>query len=71
MSLGIGLKGKRCHEDVDLSKIANDDVSHGYTGAEIVAICRDAALHAIGETDDGNVEQPQIRMVTSRWKKRR
>lgn len=59
---GIGLKGKRCHEDVDLSKIASDDISHGYTGAEIVAICRDAALHAIGETDDGNVEQPQIRI---------
>ena len=59
---GIGLKGKRCHEDVDVSKIASDDISHGYTGAEIVAICRDAALLAIGEMDDGNVEQPQIRI---------
>ncbi len=58
---GIGLKGKRCHEDVDVSKIASDDISHGYTGAEIVSICRDAALLAIGEMDDGNLEQPQIR----------
>jgi len=59
---GIGLRGKRCHEDVDISKIASDDISHGYSGAEIVAICRDAALLAIGEMDDGNMEQPQIRM---------
>lgn len=59
---GIALKGKRCHEDVDVSNLASDGISHGYTGAEIVAICRDAALLAIGEMDDGNMEQPQIRM---------
>lgn len=59
---GIGLKGKRCHEDVDVAKIASDDISHGYTGAEIVSICRDAALLAIGEMDDGNLEPPQIRL---------
>mmetsp|Transcript_19018 Transcript_19018/g.29734 ORF Transcript_19018/g.29734 Transcript_19018/m.29734 type:complete len:1037 (+) Transcript_19018:63-3173(+) len=59
---GIGLKGKRCHEDVDVCKIASDDISHGYTGAEIVSICRDAALLAIGEMDDGYLEQPQIRI---------
>jgi len=56
---GIGLKGKRCHEDVDVSHLATDGISHGYSGAEIVAICRDAALLAIGEMD---MEQPQIRM---------
>ena len=59
---GIGLKGKRCHEDVDVSNLASDSISRGYTGAEIVAICRDAALLAIGEMDDENMSQPQIRM---------
>ncbi len=58
----IGLKGKRCHEDVDVAKIASDTISHGYTGAEIVSICRDAALLAIGGMDDGNLEPPQIRL---------
>lgn len=58
----IGLKGKQCHEDVDVSVLAKDDLSKGYSGAEIVAICRDAALHAIGEMDDGFIDAPQIRM---------
>ena len=44
------------------SALAMDDVSKGYSGAEIVALCRDAALHAIGEMDDGIIERPQIHM---------
>jgi transitional endoplasmic reticulum ATPase/AAA family ATPase len=58
----IGLKGKRCDENVDLSTLASNSISHGYTGAEIIAICRDAALLAIGEIDDGKMELPQIKM---------
>lgn len=85
----IGLKGKACHNDVDvsvllmmlyyltlnslislsrillnwkLSLLAGDDVSKGYSGAEIIAICRDAALHAIGEMTDGSPDTPQICM---------
>ena len=58
----IGLKGKRCDEHVDVSTLASNSISHGYTGAEIIAICRDAALLAIGEIDDGKMELPQIKM---------
>lgn len=45
-----------------ISALASDNVSNGYSGAEIVAICRDAALHAIGEMDDGVIKKPQIHM---------
>ncbi len=83
----IGLEGKDCHEDVNVSLIdkitviavyhlnhltlcfapkilalASDDVSKGYSGAEIIALCRDAALHAIGEMDEGISQRPQIHM---------
>jgi len=58
----IGLTGKDCHENVDLDVLASDDISKGYTGAEIIALCRDAALHAIGEMDDGIISKPQIHM---------
>mmetsp|Transcript_24642 Transcript_24642/g.53152 ORF Transcript_24642/g.53152 Transcript_24642/m.53152 type:complete len:1053 (-) Transcript_24642:109-3267(-) len=59
----IGLTGKDCHENVDISALASDDVSKGYSGAEIIALCRDAALHAIGEMDDGFIDRPQIHMA--------
>lgn len=42
--------------------LASDDVSKGYSGAEIIALCRDAALHAIGDMDEGKTKLPQIRM---------
>jgi transitional endoplasmic reticulum ATPase/AAA family ATPase len=45
-----------------LSVLASDDISKGYSGAEIVAICRDAALHAIGEMVDGSTDTPRIRI---------
>jgi transitional endoplasmic reticulum ATPase len=45
-----------------LSVLAVDDVSKGYTGAELIAICRDAALHAIGEMNDESPDTPQICM---------
>lgn len=45
-----------------ISILAGDDVSKGFSGAEIIAICRDAALNAIGEIDEGSFEKPQICM---------
>jgi len=56
----IGLAGKDRHEDVDVSTLACDKVSKGYTGAEIIALCRDAALHAIGEMDEEREEDGVI-----------
>ena len=47
---------------LQLTTLASDNVSSGYSGAEIVALCRDAALHAIGEMDDGIIDKPQIHM---------
>ena len=47
---------------LQLITLASDNVSIGYSGAEIVALCRDAALHAIGEMDDGIIDKPQIHM---------
>jgi SpoVK/Ycf46/Vps4 family AAA+-type ATPase len=44
----ITLQGKSCdHANIDLDQLA--DISNGYSGAEIVAICRDAALLALEE----------------------
>ena len=42
--------------------MARDEISKGYSGAEIIAICRDAALHAIGEMVDGSPDIPQVCM---------
>lgn len=48
----IGLKGKACHIDIDFSLLASESVSGGFSGAEIIAICREAALLAIEEYDE-------------------
>ena len=45
-----------------ITALARDDVSKGYSGAEIIALCRDAALYAIGEMDEGIIDRPQIHM---------
>lgn len=44
--------------------MASDEVSGGFSGAEVVAICRDAALLAIEEDDDemGTGDDLQIEM---------
>jgi SpoVK/Ycf46/Vps4 family AAA+-type ATPase len=42
--------GRRaCSADIDIDHLARDEVSGGYSGAEIVAICRDAAFLALEE----------------------
>jgi SpoVK/Ycf46/Vps4 family AAA+-type ATPase len=38
-------------EDIDIPLLASDEISHGFSGAEMVAICRDAALLALEESD--------------------
>ena len=51
--LMIGLKnGKRCDTDVNIENLALDSVTGGFSGAEIVAICREAALFAIEEDEE-------------------
>lgn len=59
----ISLKCRSCSEDIDIAYLARDDVSHGFSGAEIVAICRDAALLALEETDDLMADsEPSLQM---------
>jgi SpoVK/Ycf46/Vps4 family AAA+-type ATPase len=59
----ITLAEKSCSQDVDIEHLARDDVTQGFSGAECVAICRDAALLALEEIEDtGEDIIPQIRM---------
>ncbi|MEW6069784.1 MAG: CDC48 family AAA ATPase [Candidatus Thermoplasmatota archaeon] len=43
--LQIHTRGMPLSEDVDLEKIA--DITHGYVGADIAALCKEAAMHAL------------------------
>jgi transitional endoplasmic reticulum ATPase len=60
----------RSFSTTQVSELAKDDISHGFSGAEIIGICREAALFAIEEVDelqsgdqDSNVGRlPQIGM---------
>ena len=52
--LRIGLRGKSCAEDIDFSELANETISGGLSGAELIAACRDAALKAMEEYEDAN-----------------
>ena len=59
----LSLLEKSCSNDIDIPHLASDAISHGYSGAEIVAICRDAALLALEECDDPMAEAtPSVRM---------
>jgi SpoVK/Ycf46/Vps4 family AAA+-type ATPase len=50
----IGLRGRACDDDVNVEELAQERVSGGYSGAEIAAICRDAALLALEEASNEN-----------------
>mmetsp|Transcript_26688 Transcript_26688/g.47427 ORF Transcript_26688/g.47427 Transcript_26688/m.47427 type:complete len:119 (+) Transcript_26688:3-359(+) len=50
--LEIGLKGKSCADDIDISRLVSSDVSGGLSGAEIIAACRDAAFMAMEEYEN-------------------
>jgi len=55
---------KACDPDIDFNQVASDGLTGGYSGAKIDAICRDAALHAIEESDIQQTgEDPVIRML--------
>jgi len=43
--LQIHTRGMPLNEDVDLEKIA--DLAHGYAGADLAALCKEAAMHAL------------------------
>ena len=94
MILKIGLKGKDCHGDINVScrvhcfwpimrfvsfsiysfyyvllvltkvsELAAEEITGGFSGAELIAICREAALYAIEEeSDDIKGEAPKIGM---------
>ena len=46
----VALQKRACDEDVDFGRLAADEVSEGYSGAEITGICREAALLALEES---------------------
>ncbi|WP_309492128.1 CDC48 family AAA ATPase [Candidatus Hecatella orcuttiae] len=55
----IHTRGMPLAQDVDLKKLA--DMSHGYTGADIAALCREAAMKALRRyLPDINVEEEHI-----------
>jgi transitional endoplasmic reticulum ATPase/AAA family ATPase len=62
----VALKARACDSNVDLCRLADDDVSGGYSGAEIVGICREAALLALDDEecmDDSTFgKSPSIQM---------
>ena len=47
--LELSLQDRSCDADIDVSQLARD--SDGCSGAEMVALCRDAALLALEESD--------------------
>lgn len=61
----IGLKDRACSDCIDVAKLSEEEVSGGFSGAELIAVCKDAALLAL-EEDDANPhtsnELPSIRM---------
>lgn len=59
----ISLRNRACSDDVDIQRLSSVEVSGGFSGAEIVALCRDAALLALEESDDLMSEnRPLIQM---------
>ncbi|MDO9097688.1 MAG: CDC48 family AAA ATPase [Candidatus Methanoperedens sp.] len=57
--LNIHTRGMPLHENVDISRLA--DVTHGYVGADLAALCREAAMNAIRKIMPGiALESDQI-----------
>ena len=50
----VALEKRNCADDIDLKEVASDRVSSGFSGAELVSICREAALLALDECLHGN-----------------
>jgi len=60
--LSLSLKHKLCEDDVDIETVASDKYTGGFSGAELVAICRDAAFSAIEESEESNLIEVKIGM---------
>jgi len=60
--LKIGLRGRAVAKEVDVSELAEDSRTEGYSGAELVSLCREAALYAIEEDDAVGSGEPIIMM---------
>jgi SpoVK/Ycf46/Vps4 family AAA+-type ATPase len=59
----LGIKDKSCGDDIDTHSLAQDDISEGFSGAEVVAICRDAALLALEESEELTADStPKLHM---------
>jgi SpoVK/Ycf46/Vps4 family AAA+-type ATPase len=59
----LGLKDKSYSDDIDINHLARDDISEGFSGAEVVAICRDAALLALEESEELTADStPKLHM---------
>jgi transitional endoplasmic reticulum ATPase len=63
--LRLGLKDKACDPDVDVARLASDEFSAGFSGAEIVAICRDAALLALEDYESKVEKHDRLTPVVS------
>lgn len=58
----LNLSGKSLDEDVDIKRLSSDEVSDGFSGAEVVAICRDASLLALEESDLHATDPTKVRV---------
>jgi SpoVK/Ycf46/Vps4 family AAA+-type ATPase len=56
----LSLQGRSCGDDVDVDALSQERVSGGYSGAEIVAICRDAALLTLEDAEDPHLVSVRI-----------
>ncbi|GAX13077.1 hypothetical protein FisN_2Hh586 [Fistulifera solaris] len=56
----LNLSTKSLDEDVNFDLLASDEISDGFSGAEVVAICKDAALLALEESDVRAVDPTQV-----------
>jgi SpoVK/Ycf46/Vps4 family AAA+-type ATPase len=66
--LQITLEKSKCSPDIDIPTLAEDNVTGGFSGAEMVALCRDAALLALEEVDDvvGSTDVSNAPMIEMR-----
>jgi SpoVK/Ycf46/Vps4 family AAA+-type ATPase len=59
----LGLKGRPCDETLNMAFLAEQ--SQGFSGAEIIAICRDAALLALEEDEEQQQQLTSMEEATA------
>ena len=62
--LRLTLQKSFCSTDIDISILADDQMTGGFSGAEMVAICRDAALLALEEGDENDEDRTNTTTTT-------